>query len=379
MPKQSFPIRIGKVSLELIGNNLRLRWTYKGKRSSLNFGNFSPEALEAARSKAHEISGHLYKGTLELSSLQSAKTTEEQSLLDLWHKYLAMKLKSGLKEKTKEWYKNLDSLVHKLDDKLVFNGFVVKDALLEVTTIEQTRITLKALSSCSEYGIKRGLILSNSFRGVWEELPDQHPKQPYCFNNNEVAQILQNFHAHPQYHYYFNLILFWLYTGCRPSEALGITWGDVASDFDAVTFRGSPQEVKGQGIVWSEGSKNYKKGSRKPQTLSRTMPIGTTLSNVLEQHKPSGASKADLVFPARNGKYLIYTNFCQRAWTKCARSIKGLEKTTPYNFRDTFITQQLAQGVPAAIIAAWCDNSPSIIEARYADYLKLGSKRPIDF
>ena len=379
MPKQSFPIRIGKVSLELIGNNLRLRWTYKGKRSSLNFGNFSPEALEAAKSKAHEISGHLYKGTLELSDRPAPETPKEQPLLDLWHKYLTTKLESGLKDKSRDWYKNLNSLVHKLGDKLVFNGFLVKDALLEFTTTEQTRITLQALSSCCEYGIKRGLIVDNPFRGVWDELPDQQPSKPYCFNNNEIAQILQNFHTHSRYHCYTNLILFWLYTGCRPSEALGVRWGDVASDFSAVTFRGSPQEIKGKGIIWSEGSKNYKKGSRKSKTLSRTMPIGATLSSVLEQHKPAIATKTDLVFPPKQGEYLIYSNFCQRAWAKCVRSIPSLETCTPYNCRDTFITQQLMRGVPIAVVAAWCDNSPSIIEARYADYLKLGSKRPIDF
>src|SRR6476469_1936651 len=157
MPKQSFPIRIGKVSLELIGDNLRLRWTYQGKRGSLNFGVFSQEALEASKAKAHEINGQIYKGTLEIKE-RPAAASKEQTLLDLWHKYHATKLKSGLKEKTKDWFKNLDRLVHKLDNNLVFNGFLVKDALLKITTTEQTRITLKALSSCCEYGIKRGLI-----------------------------------------------------------------------------------------------------------------------------------------------------------------------------------------------------------------------------
>jgi hypothetical protein len=28
-------------------------------------------------------------------------------------------------------------------------------------------------------------------------------------------------------------------------------------------------------------------------------------------------------------------------------------------------------GVPIAVIAAWCDTSPGMIESRYADYVRL--------
>ncbi len=62
------------------------------------------------------------------------------------------------------------------------------------------------------------------------------------------------------------------------------------------------------------------------------------------------------------------------------QSLEGFSDRVIYNCRDTFITKQLIAGVPIAIIAAWCDNSPSVIESRYADYIRLAisGTTPVD-
>lgn len=379
MPKQNFPFRIGSVSIELFKGNLRLRWTYQGDRHFLGFGKPSESSLEAAKAKAHQITSQLLQGNFTKESKQPPKVIPERSLKDLWDLYYKMKLKSGIKEKTKDWFANLDRVIGKLGEGLVLDGFAVKESLLEQTTIEQTRISLKALSSCCNYAIKRKLITENPFYGVWAELPDKQASRPRCFSAEEIREIFQNFESSEEYCFYVDLVKFWLLSGCRPSEALALTWGDISEDLDAVTFRGSIQQIKGKGAVFVEGSKNFKKGSRKPQSRSRTVPIGNALSEMLMDKLASVRESSQLVFPSKSGGYLLYTNFCQRAWAKCVRSIPSLADATPYNCRDTFISMQLAKGVPIAVIAAWCDNSPSMIESRYADYQKLGSIRPAEF
>ena len=43
------------------------------------------------------------------------------------------------------------------------------------------------------------------------------------------------------------------------------------------------------------------------------------------------------------------------------------KKITAYNLRDTFITNQILNKIPLAVIAKWCDTSVSEIEKKYFD------------
>ena len=51
------------------------------------------------------------------------------------------------------------------------------------------------------------------------------------------------------------------------------------------------------------------------------------------------------------------------------------KKITPYNCRDTFITNQILKNVPIAIIAKWVDSSVQEIEKRYFD-ISLSDIKP---
>jgi integrase len=367
-------LKIDKINIEIVKGKIRLRWSYQGQRFSLSMGENNSQNLDLARSKAYEINSDIYKNSFDANNYKPKETTtvfKEITLLELWELFLKAKIKSGLKPKTIEWLLGIDKTIKRLGTDLTFNAFEVSEKLQVITTVNQTRLALKELSACCEYGIKRELIDKNKFKGIWEYLPDQEASVPYCFSRDEIERILENFASHKDYAYYYDLIIFWLNTGCRPSEALGVKWENINLDFSQITFEGSPQKIKGEGIVWSKGSKNFKKGSRR--SASRTIPTNLTLKECLAQrydrlNSPKGNS---LVFPSKSGKYIDYFNFCRRAWRQCVKAIDGLEKITPYNLRDTFITNQLCKGVPIAVIAAWCDNSPSMIESRYTDYVKL--------
>jgi integrase len=374
-------LKIDKVNIEITKGKIRLRWTYQGQRFSLSMGNDNPQNLDLAKSKAYQINSDIYKGSFDYENhkpkpkIKVEPVVKEITLLELWDLFLKMKLKSGLKAKSIEWYENIDKLVKKLGEALTFNAFEVQENLSSITTNYRTVKALKALSACCEYGIERKLIKENNFKGVWKYLPSQQFNLPYCFGDAEIKKILNNFAAHETHQYYYELIIFWLNTGCRPSEALGIRWSDVNDDFSYLTFRGSPQRVKG-GIIWSDGSKNFKKGGHSPKT--RSMPINSNLKQMLtERYTTVKPVSSELIFPSKSGDYINYNGFCYYDWRKCVKTIEGLENATPYNFRDTFITKQLCKGVPIAVIAAWCDNSPAIIQSRYADYVRLAISKII--
>ncbi|NEQ37051.1 MAG: hypothetical protein F6K40_12505 [Okeania sp. SIO3I5] len=44
-----------------------------------------------------------------------------------------------------------------------------------------------------------------------------------------------------------------------------------------------------------------------------------------------------------------------------------VKESTPYSCRDTFITEQLSNGISPTIIAKWCDTSVKMIETHYFD------------
>lgn len=303
--------------------------------------------------------------------LEIVKTEKEIALFDLWQKFVQHKQEKGLKVKTLEEYGNFTKLLLKLGKNLSYDGLTVKNHLMEITTVDQTRRAISYLSACCNWGLKHKLIKENSFEPVVSDLPTRKELTEdncYAFSQEEQEKILSAFSANCFYRIYTNLVKFWLYTGCRPSEALAVRWCDLTPDCSQIYFRGSAQYSNGK-VVFSEGSKNNNK---------RTIPTSKKLQAVLLEMKENRKNSDDesLIFPSpRNGGFINYHNFLD-IWKAVVTPM--FPETTPYNCRDSFITEQILKGVSTAIIAKWCDTSVSMIEQRYADSLKLLSIRPMD-
>ncbi|HEY9702437.1 MAG TPA: tyrosine-type recombinase/integrase [Allocoleopsis sp.] len=382
---KDFPLRIGKVSIEIINNNnLRLRWSIDKKRHNLNLGKYGEDTLKLAKSKAYEINSQIIAGNTDFKEIKPARANNnnnndaEKSLLDIWTIYYEVKISAGLKENTIESYNKLNKLIYSLGDNLVNDPYILKNYLLKITTLEQTRRALKYLKYACDYAIKRKIIKENCFNDILSELPEKTIKQPLALTQEQINIIIDNCIKHSSNNYIIDLVIFWLHTGCRPSEALGVRWSNISSDFKSITFNGSPQRITNKGITWSEGSKNYKKGGRKPKNKSRSVPLTKLLSETLKnRYYKLNPCKDDLIFANNKNNFIEYSTI-KVIWSKCVKIIPGLEKTTPYNCRDTFITCQILNGVPISIIAAWCNTSPAMIENYYSDYLKLSQVVPYD-
>lgn len=202
--------------------------------------------------------------------------------------------------------------------------------------------------------------------------------EPNAFTEDEREQVIEAFAQHQgnwngrgytgiRYSHYAPFVEFLFLTGCRPSEAVGLRWKNVADDCDSVRFVGSIT-TSGRGKqIEVEGSKNNKK---------RTFPCSNRLMKLLTSIRPEKVNPGGLVFPAHRGGAINYNNFCNNAWDKVAEPLQP--ESTPYSCRDTFITIQILKRVPESVIAQWCDTSVAMIQKHYADFLKMRDLRPQD-
>ena len=92
-------------------------------------------------------------------------------------------------------------------------------------------LELRHLKAAFEKAIKWGYIKSNPFKEV-DFLKVKDSNFPKFFNRAEVNLLLQ---AIPD-GTFKNLIIFYLYTGCRRNEALNLTWDDIDLNTNRVTF-----------------------------------------------------------------------------------------------------------------------------------------------
>lgn len=377
--------RIGRITIERFRDSLRLRWTLNGKTYSFTVGKDSRDTLKAARAKAQAIDADITferfdsplakYGKQHPTVLEVVSPIQQITLHELWERYVEDKL-PNFKPITVEKYKQLTKLFNKLGSRLTFDGLAVKQALLDTTTTPRTRDCLMYLSGCCEWGIKRKLINSNPFNGMASEMPKPRylvNPNPDSFTEEERERVIEAFKQDTRpgmnYRHYASLVEFWFFTGCRPSEAIGLTWDKINEDCKQVTFDGSIQTTSSGAKIRSQGSKNNK---------SRTIAVSSRVQKLLESIKPTSIEIGQLVFHSPDSKNMPinYRNFARRAWTVVVDPIKP--NTTPYNCRDTFITLQLLKGVPSAVIAKWCDTSTGMIDKSYADKLKLSQLRPVD-
>lgn len=377
--------RVGRITLERYKNKLRLRWMLDRKSYSLSCGNDTKEGLKIARAKAQAIDSDIalarFDPTLEkygkspkpnLRLVASDVPAPEISMRQLWDKFLEDKL-VHLKAKTQEEYRNFTVVLDKLGNRLNYRALDTKQALLEVTTVDQSRRLLMYLSAACKWGVKHKLIDDNPYSGLSSELPKRKSiTDPIgdSFTEDERDKVIAAFRSDRRpgmnYSHYADIIEFWFLTGCRPSEAIGLSWDHVSEDCYSITFNGSIHTIKGK-QVFSKGSKNNK---------SRTVAISARAREILLSIKPKNCHPSDLVFPSPKGNAINYPNFQTKIWGKVVDPIKP--NTTPYNCRDTFINLQILRGISSTVIAKWCDTSTEQIDRAYADSIKLRQIRPLD-
>lgn len=381
-PTSSFESFLKKVKLREKNGSIEISFFYKGKMRYIGGGPYNSTNLVLANQKAQQIALDLFSGNFD-ETLQKYKSAiaiqrDKEAVkiltpLELWEQFSAQ-LALQTKVTTQIYNETFTALFRKVGNIPVQKAEEVKATLLKITTVSQTKRALAKLSAACEWGVRKEILTKNFYQGMAKDMPKfryQLDPRPNAFSEEEKLQVIRNFQSDKRkginFTHYAPLVEFWFLTGCRPSEGIGLQWKNVSDDFSEISFKGSITQVGGKAPVRVSYSKNNK---------SRVFPCNERLTELLINIKPPKVNSEALVFPSIKGDGPInYNNFCRRAWTTLVDPIK--KGTTPYSCRDTFITQQLIQGIPTYLIATWCDTSIKMIETHYADYMQMSHIKPV--
>lgn len=375
--------KAGSIQVKVSNNRLQLVFSFGDKRHYLSLGlTDTPYNRKQAQDKAFEIQRDMDYGQFDARNLDqyrigaSLSTVESitpiATVLNIWQGYFESK-RSQLKPKTIEKYDNFTRLFAKVGHLPIEDAMQVKAELQKITTVARVRDALTYLNAATQWACKHKIITSTPYVGMAGEMPK--PKymtdpQPNAFSQEEMERVIEVFRNDNRpgmnYRHYAPLVEFLFRVGCRPSEAIGLTWGDITPDCSIIYFTGALVQVGNQ-RVRSEGSKNNK---------TRSLSTSRATQELLLRTRPEKPSSNALIFPSPDGDSMNYRNFRRRAWSSIVDPIKP--NTTPYSCRDTFITLQLLKGVPTGVIAQWCDTSVAMIEHHYLDKLKIAQLRPVD-
>jgi integrase len=355
--------RIPRVNVEADKGNLRVRFTVSGARRVLSLG---VKDTKVNRSIALAIAKQIEMDLLTQNfdhSLEKYKPTHKKKSTDsgseglspqtIWERFTAYK-KPTLKEST--YHSNYLVVQKMLSECPVtdpLKAIELREWLLGHTTPGQARRVLRALSAAMEWGLKHGMVSVNKFEGMHKELPKPRyelESQANPFTPSEQKTVLEGFRTSFHYNHYYPFVKFLFLTGCRPSEAVGLDWGNVDLIKGLIYFR--------EGITYTMG-KSFHSDSTK-NNENRSFPIYPQLRELLEDRP----SRTGYVFPSPKGAFINYGNFSNKGWNTIVDPIKP--NTTPYCCRDTFITfQAFVVGVPASLIAKWVGSSVETIEKHY--------------
>ena len=322
----------------------------------------SPAARTVAAQILAQVQLDIYNCRLD-PTLETYRRNQQvvrrETVYGLWVRYIDYK-SASIKASTLHYYRRIIGDKLRESPQTISKALVLRDWLLGKTTQSFAARVLSSFSAAVDWGIKHGLVdlAKNPYEGMARDLkPDTQPPGAAAFSQDEKTAILNAFLTSHDYSYYYSFVYFLFLTGCRRSEAIGLRWGDVSNNLETIEFSGSIVQINSVAVRMEKSKTNR----------IRNFPLNQELRDLIENCLPPHPANDDLVFPALNGEDPIdYINFCHRAWAKVVTPIIG-RRTTPYNCRDTFITEQVAAGIPTSVIARWVDNSPTMIDRKYFD------------
>ncbi|WP_371357531.1 tyrosine-type recombinase/integrase [Hydrocoleum sp. CS-953] len=166
---------------------------------------------------------------------------------------------------------------------------------------------------------------------------------------NEILKAFQEKHKH-----YYPYVAFLAYTGCRPEEAIALTWEDIDLT---------------QGII--SINKRFTHGNLANGTKTndgREIRINNKLKELLSQQQCQNKSK--LVFPSVTGIYINQKKFNTRVFKPVIKQLKEagkISKDLPtYNLRNSFISLVLREtDIDIATTAKMTGTSEKMILQHY--------------
>lgn len=324
-------------------------------QADISTGHFDPTLEKYKLQSGVEIQKGLAKVAKELAEAE-AQRRPLPDLGDLWKSYRDFKAKTLAPSTISiDFDRRVGNTLPQLPTTDLRGVVEIRDWLLENKTAEQTKKILTQLSACCDWAKESGLIPANPFGGMAKRVKvgrDDGDEFINPFTTEERDRVINGFEANRYYRHYANLVRFLFFTGCRPSEALALTWED----------------DKGTKLIFNKGfvGGTTKKGLKTQR--QRKITINAQVREILDSQRDylqKTAYDSQLIFPSPEGKEIDWGNFTSRAWRRILESLEGIEYRNPYQTRHTFITLAIRAGVSYPDLAKHCGNSPEMILKKY--------------
>lgn len=377
--------QIGKVSISIRSGSYRLRWRHLSDRYSITLGKAdTKEAYKQAVAKANEINSDIlmerFDTTLakydpkKAQKISIAEQKTKQTLRTLWECYKQAKQKSVAPTTQKSDWRKTDRCLDKLPLSALEldNSNQLLPGLLKHYSPSIVQLVLKYLNASVNKGIKDKLITGdNPYKDLKSELPlvNSTGRAKEAFEPNEIKTILQAFstnkyvspYSYYEHSYYYGYVSFLALTGCRPEEAIALTWNDIKVKGDRTV------------IVFNKAFSNGELMNHTKTYEIRTFSCNEQLLKLLNTI-PKKAVENNLVFPTIEGTYINQSNFQRRYFKPIVTALykdgKVSQVLPTYNLRHSFITRMIREGCDIGTIAGLVGTSPQMIYDHY-----LGVKR----
>ena len=369
--------KIGRVTIAPRENgSLQLRFSYLGKRYKFTLGEDNKLNRKAAQAKAQEINADITFERLDTtlakyspSHAKIAQVVGAQSrpqLKTVWEEYKEDKKSEIAYSTQKVKWSNIDRLLFNYP----FNPTTDKDSVtglcnwsLEKYKPSYVSVCLETLSTVLNHAINKGLDCENPIPKIKKELDKKKPKKLIeCFTDDDVKNILLMFEGKistsskkdkAKLHYY-PFVKFCALTGCRPEEAIALTFDDIITQQDK---------------LWIKFNKAYSQRKLRDKTKTgevRLFPVNSQLKQFLDNYT---CKTNNLLFPGKRGNYFDYPNFTSNYWSHLITCLvkDGLvsQYLSFYHLRHTFITNLIRKGYDIATVAKLAGNSPQVIIDSY--------------
>ena len=365
----------GSVQVQVVKGRLRLCWRYEGIRYWLPLGYpDEPRYRKMAQFKASQIEGDILYSRFDPADIQkyrsaplgSPKSPElpSASLREIWAGFVDWKRSQCSPSTMKSQYQNFTRHIQKFPidnpyEAVQIQNYLLRRAAAGETTIGVVKRLLVALGDMGKWAVKQKLLESNPFAGMSGEIrisrsvgDEEEDIDP--FTAEERDRIIQKFKGNRYYAHYTPMVEFLFRTGCRPSEALALTWRQIGKGYKTILFD--------QALVEGENGFQIKRGLKTQER--RTIVLNESLQNLLRARRTSESKPDGLIFPAPKGGLLKFQNFAKRGWATILRAC-GLDYRNPYQTRHTFITLALQGGMHAKDIAQLVGSSAEMIHKHY--------------
>ncbi|MBD2357381.1 tyrosine-type recombinase/integrase [Tolypothrix sp. FACHB-123] len=371
--------RVPKINPRNNNGGIIIRFQYQGKQYSLSPGGKYSDRLAIANAYriASQIKTDILAGyfdpTLEKyqpivqqpDNLVSINKNVALNLKELWEQYKVAKQASVAETTQKEKWSQIDRCLTKISPEMLNleNAQLLIPELLKTYSVTTLERIINDIHACSNWAFEIGLISINPWRRLKQQLPDkpQSGRTKKAYSRDEVNAIVQAFRGDWYCNiksafkdsWYADFVEFLFLTGCRPEDAIALTWDCVKEK--VIVF----DKAYCCGVLKS--TKNNK---------ARMFPITPQIRELLDRHSTYiSPIPGKLIFPAQNGSYINLRNFTQRYTKRIVENLvnegKVKQYLPTYNLRNTSITHYLRQGVDIATVAALMETSEEMINLHY--------------